>query len=317
MGIVKGGRSISPVDDPSLEIFMRYAIPNTQIHTPVLCVHGATIASALFDADGESLLDDLASLGIPAYALDIRGYARSLPPSDAPDNRPYARATEAVLDVDAAVRTIMKEHPSRTVSLVGMSWGTIISSVYATGIGKGLIERLVLIAPICDHVDTKELERLMGGMDEGQIPAFRFVSKETFVERLQQEHPTIAEDEWLLRGVLDDVFKNSLQNQQTGKIQVPNGCLVDLISAFKGKGFYNPANISVPTLIARGTKDPTSSRPGALSIYDRLGGAATYLEVSGAAHFGLIEKNGSQIRNGICSFLKQLRPNQNQTASRP
>ena len=107
--------------------------PNLRRHV-VLFVHGATFpASSTFDvalpgpdSTQVSWMDELAGQGFDVYALDIRGYGGSTRPpamSQPPEaNAPFARASDAVRDIGAAVDFILARRKSRRITLIGWSW---------------------------------------------------------------------------------------------------------------------------------------------------------------------------------------------------
>jgi pimeloyl-ACP methyl ester carboxylesterase len=79
-------------------------------------------------------LEKLFSNTYVAYYLDIRGYGRSTRPvvmnEDANKNKPIVRFTAAMEDVDDVVDFIRKRTNVEKVSLIGWSWGTVISGGY-------------------------------------------------------------------------------------------------------------------------------------------------------------------------------------------
>jgi pimeloyl-ACP methyl ester carboxylesterase len=274
---------------------------------PVLCIHGSTVASILFDAPDASLLDHLAAAGHSAYALDIRGYSRSQADPRVNPDQPYARACDAVKDVDAAMDRICRLEEVSQVALIGASWGTIIAGIYASQVMPERVSRLVLCAPLCDAVDEAELTRLTSGQDLAALPAFRHTTAEGFWTRWTGEHRGRPGDAWKIPAVVKAVlssFDTASSAPPSKMSMIPNGCLVDLSHSYRGSGLYEPGRIDVPTLVIRGSRDPTSTRQGALSIFERLACADNvYTEVAGGGHFGLIEQSGPAIRGAIAAFL--------------
>ena len=137
---------IDSSDEPGLRLHLRRRGEGP----PVLFVHGATFASPLYDiaAPGASWLEATARAGFSAYALDVRGYGRSRSARMETETAPYARATEAVRDIDDAVRWIAGRHPGAPLALVGGSWGSVTTALWASTLGAGRISKLVLQAPI-------------------------------------------------------------------------------------------------------------------------------------------------------------------------
>ena len=69
---------------------------------------------------------------------------------DPKKNKPIVRFTSAMEDVDDVVDFIRKRTNVEKVSLVGWSWGTVISGGYATELGDK-VDKLVLYAPVYSH----------------------------------------------------------------------------------------------------------------------------------------------------------------------
>ena len=124
----------------------------------VLFVHGATYPGAMFDVPGTSWLAHAVADGYAAYALDVRGYGGSTRPAamDGPPERaaPFARADAAIADIADCIATIRERADVDTVDVVGWSWGTMTTGMYAAS-SPGTINRLVLFAPVysCERLD--------------------------------------------------------------------------------------------------------------------------------------------------------------------
>ena len=149
---------------------------------PVLFVHGATYASRLFDIPhpGASWLQAMADLGFAAYALDIRGYGRSYSSVMETAEAPYARASEAISDIDDVARWICARHGAEQLRIVGGSWGSITSALYACGPGRERVERLALYAPIFGERNEGWLRMLADPACPGRLAArgpFRLVDE--------------------------------------------------------------------------------------------------------------------------------------------
>ncbi|MDP6069827.1 MAG: alpha/beta fold hydrolase, partial [Alphaproteobacteria bacterium] len=142
---------------PGQRLHLRERLPPGKtpkaVERAVICMHGATMAGGLFDLPvaGYSLLQRLAGAGFAAYALDARGYGRSGRPPEmaepAADNPPFARAAEVIEDLAEAVDFVRGRTGLETLSLIGYSWGTVISGLFVTSY-PGSVDRLVLAAPV-------------------------------------------------------------------------------------------------------------------------------------------------------------------------
>lgn len=297
-------------DEPGLRLHLRERRPaGDGALGAVLLVHGATFASALWDIPhpGASFLDSLAGAGLAAYALDIRGYGRSTPaPAVGP---PHARATEAVRDIDLAVDFIRRREGRAQIALLGGSWGTVTAGLYAAGTAGGKLERLVLYAPLHSGHNAEWLAMIADPDDPGRpdprLGPCRRVTAAQARARWDAEIPHADKTLWRDEAVFQALMRDSLAAAGGGdSFPAPNGTLLDLFEVFSGRPLYDPARITVPTLLLRGDADPTSSRADALGLFDRLGSATRrYLEIGHGAHFVSAERNAWQVFDEVALFL--------------
>jgi alpha-beta hydrolase superfamily lysophospholipase len=281
----------------------------------VLFVHGATYASRLYDIPhpGASWLAATAQAGFAAYAIDIRGYGRSRHPALEEGRTPVARASEAIRDIDDAVRWISERHGSPGVRLVGGSWGSITSALYATSLGADRISRLVLYAPIFAERNPGWLELLADPGDAARLnPAFgptRLVTEEATRARWDAEIPKgeTWREERVFRALVDASLDDDPQAQghTPPAFRAPNGTFVDLWEAFNGRPLYDPARLTCPVMLIRGGADPTSTRSDALALFDRLGASErSYVEIANGAHFVSAERRAPEVFRATSAFLR-------------
>ena len=111
----------------------------------ILMMHGSTYSSHEFDIDYEdySLVRRLAREGYAVWRLDIAGYGQSGEVGDGlmPDT---AYAAE---DIRAAMDLIASETGQEKIDLLGWSWGTMTTGLFAGEYPEHL-GKLVLYAPI-------------------------------------------------------------------------------------------------------------------------------------------------------------------------
>ncbi len=276
----------------------------------VLFVHGATYPGAMFDVPGSSWLDHAVADGYAAYALDVRGYGASTRPAalegPARDNPPFSRAETAVADIADAIATIRERADVATVDLVGWSWGTMTTGLYASS-GPGTIRRLVLFAPVyCCH----RPDRIVGLADRNAPDTLRALGAyrtETLDEARQRWNAEIVArdpDEWRDPAILSAWFEMMLANEPGEAVRAPNGVLVDLWEAFNARARYDAGAITVPTLVIRGTDDATAIRADGLGLLDSLGSAdKQYVEIGRTTHFALLERRAPQLFETVSRFL--------------
>ncbi len=301
-------------DDPELHLHLR-AHAEDQDRPPVLFVHGATYASRLYDVPqpGASWLKATAEAGYAAYALDIRGYGKSFASNLAETAEPYARGSDAVKDISDAVTWLCARHDRDQIGLIGGSWGSITTAMFASGGSKSQIAALVLYAPIFGETNPGWLSFLSDPSHPSQFnPAFkgaRPVSETSTRTRWDSEIP--AGQDWRDEAVFQALVQSSLSDdpQATHRdppaFLAPNGTLLDLWEAFNGRPLYDPSRITCPTLLIRGGADRTSTRSDALALFDAIAAPAKrYAELANGAHFASAERIGPQVFRTANAFLK-------------
>lgn len=300
-------------DVPGLRLHLR-AHGDDPTRTPVLMVHGATYASRLYDIPhpGASWLRAIAEAGFAAYALDIRGYGLSRSEEMERATAPYAPAAAAIRDIDDAATWICARHGVDALRLIGGSWGSITTALYASTIGRTRVERLALYAPIFAERNSGWLEMLTDPECPGRLnPAFgaaRLVTEAETRARWDAEMPSTAV--WRAEPVFQALLRSSFADDPASgdhgppAFRAPNGTFLDLWEAFNGRPLYDPSAIRCPTLLIRGGADPTSTRSDALALFDRLGAAERhYVEIANGSHFVSAERRAPQVFGAVNCFL--------------
>lgn len=281
---------------------------------PVLFVHGATYASRLYDIPhpGASWLKATARARLAAYALDIRGYGRSRSAAMEAAQTPYARADDAIRDIDDAVNWITARHGGVRVAMVGGSWGSITSGLYAS-VNAAKLARLVLYAPIYAASNDGWLQMLRSEADPARFNprfgAYRLITEAGTRERWDAEMP--AGSTWRDEPVFQALVQASLADDPEAArhtppaFRAPNGTLMDLWEAFNGRAVYDASAIRVPVMLIRGTQDPTSTRADALSLFDALTSAEdrSYVEIAKGTHFVSAEHRAQAVFAAVNGYL--------------
>lgn len=302
----------SHVGDLQLHVRAYAGEPSRQ---PVLFVHGATYASRLFDIPhpGASWLKATADAGFAAYAMDVRGYGKSRLRSAASMEKPFARATDAVGDIQDVWSWIGDRHNGRRIALIGGSWGSITTAMFARKMGADLLSALVLYAPIFAARNEGWLKFLSDPTKPGRFsPEFvatRLVSEAQTRRRWDAEIPGGAG--WRDEAVFQALIQSSLADDPNAftrdppSFEAPNGTLLDLWEAFNGRPLYDPGDITCPVLLVRGGADPTSTRLDALALLDQLGSEKKhYVEIANGAHFISAERRAHEVFSVTTAFLK-------------
>lgn len=301
-------------DEPDLRLHVR-AHADEASRLPVLFVHGATYASRLYDVPhpGASWLKATAEAGFAAYALDIRGYGKSCVLDLAGKAEPYARGAEALKDIADVVGWLCQRHNCNQIGLIGGSWGSITSALFASGALKSQIATLVLYAPIFCEVNPGWLSFLCDPSDPSQFnPAFRGarpVCEASTRARWDAEIP--VGQNWRDEAVFQALVQSSLgddpnvAHRDPPAFLAPNGTLLDLWEVFNGRPLYDPSAIICPTLVIRGGADTTATRSDALRLFDQIAAPMKrYVELANGAHFASAERIGPKVFAMANSFLK-------------
>lgn len=313
-GIVRAVHRVTPADAAGLSLHLRHAAPRGARRGTLVLVHGATLASGLWDIDvpGYSVLDALAGAGFSVWAPDLRGYARSdrlAAPAAA-----YAGMHEALLDIDAAVAHACRlDHVSR-VLLTGGSWGSITSAAYAAT-HPGRVLGLALMAPLFASVNEPWLADLADPADRtrlnGALGATRRVERAALIRRWDPEIPYVDKhlrrDDAVLDAMMADALGAEPDQGAGGAFTVPNGTLHDLFEVFSGRPLVDPAAILVPTLLVRGEHDATSTEEDARALFARLGTREKQcLTIGDAGHFICAERQAPQFQQALAGFARRL-----------
>jgi len=307
-------------EDVSLGLIKRWRDGPALRETPVLVVHGSTLGAALFDlpVSGYSMLSELADGGRAAYAIDVRGYGLSLNGSvmDAPPdaNPPFATLEQAVLDIGAAVDFIRERENVEAISLLGSSWGTITTALYASRHPQ-LVSRLVLYAPLYADRNEVWLDRIADASDRSRLHrrfgAYRLVTLAELTGRWDADlgggDPTVYREPHIAEAIFAALSAGDprARSYDPPALRVPNGALVDLVRVFNGQPLYDPARLTMPTLVIRGSGDTTATDRDARQLLARISSPdKAYCVVSPGSHFLCVERSRPELYDRIRSFLE-------------
>ena len=206
-----------------------------------------------------------------------------------------------------------QRHNREQIGLVGGSWGSITTAMFASGPSGANVAALVLYAPIFAETNNAWLSFLSDPSDARTLNrsfrGARSVCEASTRARWDAEIPT-GED-WRDEAVFQALVQSSLSDDPKAaqrdphSFLAPNGTLLDLWEAFNARPLYDPLRIDCPTLLIRGGADTTSTRSDALALFDRL--AAThkrYAELANGAHFASAERLGPQVFSIANAFLQ-------------
>src|SRR5476651_1457137 len=234
----------------------------------VLYVHGATFPSALsvgFDFGNGSWMDDWNARGFDAWAFDFAGFGESgryaAMTEPAANHPPLCRAPESAAQIASVLELIAQETGQARVSLVAHSWGDAPAALAAIAHPQ-LIDRLVLFAPIA---------RRAGGTVPASLPAWADIPNEAqykrFVEDVPKEHAPVLEgfDRWAPAYLASDP---DAAERSPPAVRIPNGPRADNAEAWAGRLAWDPARLTRPLGIVRGSWDSLCRDADARAILD-------------------------------------------------
>jgi len=305
--------------DPGIEIYVRNKRPaNLNSFRPertVLFVHGATYpAHAAFDLklDGQSWMDYIAARGYDVYLLDIRGYGKSTRPKemaeDAKNNPPIVRGDTAVKDIGTVVDFILARRSIPRLNLLGWSWGTTLMATYTTQ-NPSKVERLALYAPVWIRQTASLVQT-----GPGPTPAYRTVTREQSKTRWLTGVPEDKKAALIPAGWFDAWADTTFASDPEGGkqnppvLRAPNGVVQDGLEFFgAGKPYYDPAKITVPTLLVLGEWDRDTPPYMAQTLFPLLVNAPgkRLVMLAEGTHTIMMEKNRLELFKAVQAFLDE------------
>ena len=253
--------------DPGIEIYVRNKRPadmtSFRPEQTVLYVHGATYPSrdgvrpqarwrVLDGIHRRARLRRLAAR--PARLRQIHAAAEM---ADKPEaNAPIVTGETAVKDIGTAVDFILQRRNIPRLNLLGWSWGTTLMATYTTQ-NAAKVERLVLYAPAWIR-QTPSLVQA----GPGKLGAYRMVNRDQAKERWYTGVPEDKKASLIPAGWFDAWADATFATDPVGAamnppvLRAPNGVVQDSAEFFgAGKPYYDPAKITVPTLLVHAEWD--------------------------------------------------------------
>ena len=304
--------------EAGIEIYVRNKRPADMTtfrpERTLLFVHGATYpAHAAFDLklDGLSWMEYVAARGYDVYLLDLRGYGKSTRPKEMDEkpeaNAPLVRGITAVQDIGAVVDFVLKRRGISRLNLMGWSWGTTLMATYTTQ-NASKVERLVLYAPAWIRT-TPSLSRPLGALG-----AYRTVTRELAKTRWFTGVPEDKKAALIPAGWFDAWADATFASDPVGAkmtppaIRAPNGVQQDGDEFFAaGKPYYDPAKVTVPTLLVHAEWDRDTPAYMAQTLFPLLVNASgkRYVQLPEGTHHVMLEKNRLMLFEAVQAFLDE------------
>jgi len=305
--------------DAGIEIFVRNKRPanmtSFRAERTVVYVHGATYpASTAFDLklDGVSWMEYIAARGYDVYLLDLRGYGKSTRPKemaeDGARNAPIVRGDTAVKDIGTVVDFVLARRSIPRVNLIGWSWGTTLMSTYTTQ-NNSKVERLVLYAPAWIRTTPSLVQS-----GPGPTPAYRMVARDQALGRWMTGVPEDKKAALIPAGWFDQWADATWATDPEGAkmnppvLRAPNGVIQDGLEFFgAGQAYYDPAGITVPTLLVVAEWDRDTPPYMAQTLFPLLTNAPgkRLVMLAEGTHTIIMEKNRLKLFEAVQSFLDE------------
>jgi pimeloyl-ACP methyl ester carboxylesterase len=311
-----------PSGEAGVQLFVRNKHPvgrETRPDKILLFVHGATYpAETAFDLpiEGVSMMDLIAARGYDVYLVDVRGYGRSTRPaemSQPPEaNKPIVSTRVAAHDLGAAVDYILNKRKVSRINLMGWSWGTSIAGMY-TSEHNDKINRLVLYAPQWIRNEPPAA----AAANAPPLGAYRLVSKESAKARWLKGVAEDKQADLIPPGVFEAwATATWATDPESSKhnppmLRAPNGVAEDGANTWSaGKALYDPAKITVPTLLLHAEWDADLPSYLAQGYFVQLKNAPykRLIELSEGTHTVMLEKNRMQFFHELVGFLDEEKP---------
>jgi len=310
-----------PSSDSGIEIYVRNKRPadmtSFRPERTLLYVHGATYpASTAFDLqlDGMSWMDYIAQRGYDVYLLDLRGYGKSNRPKEmsekAEANGPIVRGETAVKDIGSVVDFILKRRNIAKLNLLGWSWGTTLMATYTTQ-NAAKVERLVLYAPQWIRTTPSLVQT-----GAGPTPAYRVVRRDQALGRWMTGVPEDKKADLIPTGWFDKWADATWATDPEGAkmnpqvLRAPNGVVqdgLDFFGATPGKPYYDPAKVTVPTLLIGAEWDRDTPPYMGQALFPLLVNAPgkRLVQLAEGTHTIVMEKNRLKLFEAVQTFLDE------------
>ena len=305
--------------DPGIQIYVRNKRPAEMAafrpERTVVFVHGATYpAHSAFDLklDGLSWMDYIAGRGYDVYLLDLRGYGKSTRPKemdeDAAKNPPLVRGETALRDIGAVVDFVRQRRNIPRVNLLGWSWGTALMATYTTQ-NPGKVERLALYAPSWIRTTPSLVQA-----GSGPLPAYRTVTQEQAKARWLTGVPEDKKADLIPAGWFEAWAQATwASDPKSGEknppaLRAPNGVVQDGQEYWSaGKAYYDPAKITVPTLLVLAEWDNDTPPYMAQTLFPLLINAPgkRLVMLAQGTHTIVMERNRMKLFEAVQSFLDE------------
>jgi pimeloyl-ACP methyl ester carboxylesterase len=197
------------------------------------------------------------------------------------------------------------------LDVMGWSWGTATMATYAQE-HPDKVNRLVLYATLWHLKEPPAI-----GSASGKVGAYRQVSRDAAKTRWlngvpEEKKASLIPAGWFEQWA-DATFASDLVGAARNPpvLRAPNGVLFDLGRYWgKGESTWDPAKITVPTLMVLGEWDRDTPAYMSQAVFPLLVNAPwkRFVTIGEGTHTIVMEKNRQQLFNVVADFLTEQVP---------
>jgi len=226
----------------------------------------------------------------------------------AQNNPPVMRGDTAVKNIGAVVDHILARRNIPRLNLLGWSWGTTLMATYTTQ-NANKVERLALYAPVWIRQTASLVQA-----GPGPLGAYRMVKREQALGRWMTGVPEDKKAALIPAGWFDAWADATFASDPEGArmdppvLRAPNGVMQDGAEFFgNGKPYYDPAKITVPTLLVVAEWDRDAPPYMGQTLFPLLVNAPgkRFVMLAEGTHTIMMEKNRLELFRAVQAFLDE------------
>ncbi len=305
--------------DAGIEIYVRNKRPANMTafrpeRTRAVRARRDISGAAAFDLKlgGESWMDYIAARGYDVYLLDLPGYGKSTRPKEMAEPAETiprsCAATPRSRNIGAVVDHILARRNIPRLNLLGWSWGTTLMATYTTQ-NPAKVERLALYAPVWIRQTASLVQT-----GPGPLGAYRTVKREQALGRWMTGVPEDKKAALIPAGWFDAWADATFASDPEGSkmnppvLRAPNGVMQDGSEFFgAGKPYYDPAKITVPTLLVVAEWDRDAPPYMGQTLFPLLVNAPgkRFVMLAEGTHTIMMEKNRMELFKAVQGFFDE------------
>jgi pimeloyl-ACP methyl ester carboxylesterase len=231
-------------------------------------------------------MDVLAQEGFNVFALDTRGFGRSIRPDG------HMTTQEASMDLNAVIDDILKLRGSPKVHLLGWSWGTQYSGMFVMAHPEK-VAKYVSYAQM--HINSPDLAKRRPRLEAFRKTPYISIPEAGWKPRFSSMTPAAANDP----AVVDAFAKAAAQVE----VKTPTGPQLDMVTLMP---MLNPRLMPVPTMLIHGEYDDVADLDALLPFFQQLPNPyKQYVVIPNAGHMMHLQSGHRVFQHEVVSFFKE------------